>query len=68
MDPKPGLIILAQELSRGFGYIEDAIELGAPKWMEWRAALGFMVAIIFIYVGLLNVLRKVLRSRLSRIQ
>jgi uncharacterized YccA/Bax inhibitor family protein len=61
------LVFLVQELSRGFGYIEDAIELGAPKWMEWRAALGLMVAIIFIYIGLLGTLRKLLRSRPSRI-
>jgi uncharacterized YccA/Bax inhibitor family protein len=60
-------VFLAKELSRSFGYIEDAIELGAPKWMEWRAALGLMVAIIVIYLGLLNTLRKLLRRRPSRI-
>jgi uncharacterized YccA/Bax inhibitor family protein len=45
------LVFLAQSLLRSFGYIEDAIELGASKWMKWRAALGLIVAIIVFISG-----------------
>jgi uncharacterized YccA/Bax inhibitor family protein len=62
------MVFLAQDLSRSFGYIEDAIELGAPKWMEWRAAFGLMVALVLIYFAMLKLVRILMKSRHSRNQ
>ena len=60
------MVFLAQRLLLGFGYIEEGIELGAPKWMEWRAALGLMISLIDIYVMLLLLLGRTARNRGSR--
>jgi uncharacterized YccA/Bax inhibitor family protein len=56
------VVYLAQQLALGFKYIADAAELGAPQWMEWRAAFCLMVALVFIYITLFNILREVLAA------
>jgi len=60
------MFFLAQRLLLGFGYIEEGIEMGAPKWMEWQAALGLMVSLIDIYIMLILLLGKTARNRNSR--
>jgi uncharacterized YccA/Bax inhibitor family protein len=60
------MVYLSQELAQSFRYIDEGIEMGAPKRMEWRAAFGLMVALVFIYVTVLDVLRQVARTRSSR--
>lgn len=52
------LVYFAQSIVRSFGYIADGIEMGAPKWMEWRAALGLVWATLFLYVNLLWMARQ----------
>ncbi len=59
------VVYLAYELALGFRHIADAAELGAPKWMEWRAAFGLMVMLVWLYVVLLQVLRQVVREARS---
>ena len=59
------VVFLTWELALAFRYIADAAELGAPKWMEWRAAFGLMVMLVWIYVVMLDVLRIVLRETRS---
>jgi len=56
------VVYLAQQLALGFKYIADAAEMGAPQWMEWRAAFCLMVALVFIYITLFNILRVVLAA------
>jgi len=45
-----------------FDFIESGAEAGAPKYMEWYAAFGLMVTLIWLYVEILNLLVK-LRNR-----
>ena len=45
-----------------FDFIEEGAEIGAPKYMEWYAAFGLMITLIWLYIEILNLLMK-LRSR-----
>jgi uncharacterized YccA/Bax inhibitor family protein len=60
------MVFLAQRLALSFRYIEEGVETGAPKWCEWRAAFGLMVALVYIYLAVLNVLRDILRTAKSK--
>jgi uncharacterized YccA/Bax inhibitor family protein len=59
------MVLLAQQLAQSFRYTDEGIEMGAPKRMEWRAAFGLMVALVFIYVMVLDILRQAARSNRS---
>jgi uncharacterized YccA/Bax inhibitor family protein len=54
--------IAAMNLVLDFDFIESGAEQGAPKYMEWYAAFGLMITLIWLYVEILNLLMK-LRSR-----
>ncbi len=41
-----------------FDFIEKGVETGAPKHMEWRAAFGLMVTLIWLYLEVLELLAK----------
>jgi uncharacterized YccA/Bax inhibitor family protein len=56
------MVYLAQQLALSFRYIDEAADLGAPKWMEWRAALGIMVSLVWIYVAALSFIRQAIRA------
>ena len=45
-----------------FDFIETGAETGAPKFMEWYAAFGLMVTLVWLYIEILRLLAK-LRSR-----
>ena len=49
-----------------FDFIENGAEQGAPKYMEWYAAFGLMITLIWLYIEILNLLMK-LRSRSNKI-
>lgn len=53
------VVYLAQQLALSFRYIEEAAEMEAPQWMEWRAAFGLMVTLVRIFLVLFLVLRQV---------
>ncbi len=44
-----------------FDFIENGVARGAPKQLEWRAAFGLMVTLIWLYLEILKLLAK-LRS------
>jgi uncharacterized YccA/Bax inhibitor family protein len=44
-----------------FDFIEKGIERGAPKQLEWRAAFGLMVTLIWLYIEILKLLSKLSR-------
>ena len=46
-----------------FGTIEAGIDAGAPKFMEWYAAYGLMVTLIWLYITLLRLLALVARNQ-----
>jgi uncharacterized YccA/Bax inhibitor family protein len=56
------VVIAALNLVLDFDFIEHGVEQGAPKFMEWRAALGLMITLVWLYVEILHLLSK-LRSR-----
>jgi uncharacterized YccA/Bax inhibitor family protein len=56
------VIIASLNLVVDFDFIEKGVESGAPKYMEWYAAFGILVTLVWLYVELLRLLAK-LRSR-----
>ncbi len=56
------VIIAALNLVLDFDFIENGAASGAPKFMEWYAAFGLMVTLIWLYLEILRLLAK-LRSR-----
>ncbi len=56
------VIIAALNLVLDFDFIEKGAEHGAPKFMEWYAAFGLMVTLIWLYLEILRLLSK-LNSR-----
>lgn len=56
------VIIAALNLVLDFDFIEKGAASGAPKFMEWYAAFGLMVTLIWLYLEILRLLAKT-RSR-----
>ena len=56
------VVIASLNLVLDFDFIEKGEEVGAPKYMEWYAAFGLMVTLIWLYIEFLRLLAK-LRSR-----
>jgi len=56
------IIIAALNLVLDFDFIEQGVEMGAPKYMEWYGAFGLMVTLIWLYLEILRLLAK-LNSR-----
>ncbi len=54
--------IAALNLVLDFDFIEQGSEYGAPKYMEWYAAFGLMVTLVWLYVEFLRLFIK-LNSR-----
>ena len=56
------VILGALNLTLDFDFIEKAAEAGAPRYMQWYAAFGLMLSLIWIYVYVLRLIA-LLRSR-----
>jgi uncharacterized YccA/Bax inhibitor family protein len=56
------VVIAALNLILNFDIIEQGTAAGAPKYMEWYAAFGLMVTIVWLYLEILRLLSK-LNSR-----
>ncbi len=52
------VVIAALNLVLDFDFIEQGVEHGAPKYMEWYAAFGLLVTLIWLYVEILRLLAK----------
>lgn len=52
------IIIAALNLVLDFDFIERGVERGAPKFMEWYAAFGLLVTIVWLYLEILRLLAK----------
>ena len=55
------VVIAALNLVLDFDFIERGAEQGAPKYMEWYAAFGLMVTLIWLYLEILRLLAKTRR-------
>jgi uncharacterized YccA/Bax inhibitor family protein len=56
------VVIAALNLVLDFDFIEGGVEVGAPKYMEWYAAFGLLVTLVWLYLEILRLLAK-LRNR-----
>ena len=56
------VVIAALNLVLDFDFIETGVERGAPKYMEWYAAFGLLVTLVWLYLEILRLLAK-LQSR-----
>jgi len=51
-------VIAALNLVMDFGFSEAGEKTGAPKYMEWYAAFGLLVTLIWLYMEILRLLSK----------
>lgn len=56
------VVLASLNLVLDFDFIESGAAQGAPKFMEWYAAFGLMVTLVWLYIEILRLLAK-LRSR-----
>jgi uncharacterized YccA/Bax inhibitor family protein len=54
--------VAALNLVLDFDFIEQGVQAGAPKYMEWYGAFGIMVTLVWLYIEILRLLSK-MRSR-----
>jgi len=52
------VVIAALNLVLDFDFIEQGAVNGAPKYMEWYAAFGLLVTLVWLYVEILRLLSK----------
>ena len=52
------LVVAALTLISDFGFIESGSRYGAPKNMEWYAAFGILISVVWIYIETLRLLSK----------
>ena len=56
------VVIAAMNLVLDFDLIEEGAKRGSPKYMEWFAAFGLLVTLVWLYIEILRLLSK-LRQR-----
>jgi uncharacterized YccA/Bax inhibitor family protein len=54
--------IAALNLVLDFDFVEQGVTVGAPKYMEWYAAFGIMVTLVWLYLEMLRLLAKMRRN------
>lgn len=52
------VVVAALNLVLDFDFIEQGAEQGAPKYMEWYAAFGLIVTLVWLYMEILRLLSK----------
>jgi len=57
------VILAAANLVIDFAVVEDGVQNGAPKYMEWYAGYGLLVTIVWLYVSILRLLALLSRSK-----
>jgi uncharacterized YccA/Bax inhibitor family protein len=55
--------VAALNLVLDFDFIEQGAEHGAPKYMEWYAAFGLLVTLVWLYLEMLRLLAKAQERR-----
>lgn len=56
------VVIAALNLVLDFAFVEEGVTAHAPKYMEWYAAFGLLVTLVWLYLEILRLLVK-LRNR-----
>ena len=57
------VIIASLNLVLDFDFIEEAAEAKVPKYMEWYAAFGLLITLIWLYIEILRLLAKLQNRR-----
>ena len=57
------VVVAALNLVLDFDFIEQGAKAGVPKYMEWYAAFGLVVTLIWLYIELLRLLSKLANRR-----
>lgn len=57
------VVVAALNLVLDFDFIEQGAERGAPKYMEWYAAFGLIVTLVWLYMEILRLLSKLQNRR-----
>lgn len=57
------VILAAANLVIDFAVVEEGVQNGAPKYMEWYAGYGLLVTIVWLYVSILRLLALLSRSK-----
>lgn len=52
------VVIAALNLVLDFDFIEQGVDHGAPKYMEWYGAFGLLVTLVWLYLEILRLLAK----------
>jgi uncharacterized YccA/Bax inhibitor family protein len=52
------IVVAALNLALGFDFIEQAAGAGAPKYVEWYAAFGLMVTLVWLYLEMIRLLSR----------
>ncbi len=52
------VVLASLNLVLDFDFIERGVDRGAPKYMEWYAAFGLLITLIWIYIELLRLIAK----------
>src|SRR5687768_7689809 len=53
------VVVAALNLVLDFDFIERGVAHGAPKYMEWYAAFGLLVTLVWLYLEILRLLSKI---------
>jgi uncharacterized YccA/Bax inhibitor family protein len=56
------VVVAALNLILDFDFVETGVDAQAPKYMEWYAAFGIMVTLVWMYIEILHLL-SLLRSQ-----
>lgn len=56
------VVIAALNLVLDFDFIETGVAAGAPRYLEWQAALGLLVTLVWLYIEILRLLAKLRRE------
>ena len=52
------VVVAALNLVLDFDFIEQGVAQGAPRYMEWYAAFGLLVTLVWLYVEMLRLLTR----------
>lgn len=55
--------LAALNLVMDFDFIEQSVQMRAPKYMEWFSAFGLMITLIWLYLEILRLLSKLNKRR-----
>jgi uncharacterized YccA/Bax inhibitor family protein len=53
------VIVAALNLVLDFAYIEQGVNAGAPKYMEWYGGFSLLVTLVWLYLEILRLLSKI---------